>query len=160
MAFIPKTFATDEIAKDSADKVPAGWYTAKIVESALQPTSSGGQMLVLDFVIQSGQHQGAKLVDRLNIVNSNETAERIAYQTLGNICKALGMSTTPTDSAHLHNKPIDIQVSLEESSWKDKQTGETKTGTKNEIKKYRAPQQGQSAAPAAASAGSSKPWGR
>lgn len=146
MAFlpIPQNMKTDEVIAESGSGgglplIPEGDYTGVIVNSEMKSTSTGGQMLVLTAVITQGQYKDTEFTDRLNIVNSNETAVKIAYGTLAKIAKALGMDTLPDDSNKLHNKPLVLEIKTEVAKpYIDKQ-GVERTGTdKSIIKGYKA----------------------
>ena len=146
--------------------IPDGKYTGVIVKSELTQTSKGGTMLVVTAVITQGEHRDTEFVDRLNLVNGNETAVKIGYGTLAKIAKAVGLATIPSDSNQLHNKPLQLVIETEKgTSYKDKMTGEERTGRdKSVIGGYEPlPQVGVGGQPAfvAAASGEAKklPWG-
>lgn len=96
--------STVEVA--SFDALPEGAYEVVITDSKLQETKSGnGTMLVLDLEVISGDYQGRRLWDRLNLVNPNATAVDIAKQTLSSICRAVGVIQL-NDTAQLHDRPL------------------------------------------------------
>ena len=95
-----------------ADAAWARYYLAQIIESEIADTKSGsGQMLKLTFEIMSGQHESRRIWDRLNIVNANPDAQRIAQQQLKRLCDACGTGAI-SDSEELHFKPIHIRVGI------------------------------------------------
>lgn len=122
--------------------IPDGFYNAVCVDSNIRPNSKGtGQILELTFVITGQEHNGTQLVDRLNVINTNETAVRIALQTLGKIAKALGMDSTPTDTSQIHNRPLQIEVNTEEAQdWIDRDGVVRQGKPKSVIAGYRAAQ--------------------
>lgn len=133
------------------DPVPAGEYTAAIIDSSMETNSKGtGEFLKLEFQILDGTHKGRKLYANLNLKNTNEEAVRIARAELSSICRATGI-LTPNDSVELHNLPMIIKVGME----KRKDTGEMQ----NRIKAYK-PRKKQSASsePIAAKEGEEAPW--
>ena len=174
MAFleIPKEFSdktTDQIVAEAGTGglplIPAGKYRGLFVESEMKATSTGGQMLVMKAVITQGEHQDVEFIERLNLINSNPTAVKIAYETLAKIAKAVGFAQIPTDSTALHNKPLLLVIKTEKGTpYKDKVTGETREGKdKSIIAGYEGiPQVGLAgAAPTgAAPAAAALPWGR
>jgi hypothetical protein len=94
------------------EAIPAGKYLAMIVDSAMKPNKAGtGQYLELVFQIIEGEFKGRQLWARLNLVNPNETAMKIAQGELSAICRAVGV-LTPGDSVELHNLPLVIKVRL------------------------------------------------
>jgi len=111
------------------EPIPAGKYLALISESEMKPTKTGsGQYLQLTFVIlDNGPYSGRHIWTRLNLQNSNRTAEDIAQRELSAICRAVNV-LRPQDSADLHNIPLAIIVGME----RNKGTGELT----NRIKGY------------------------
>ena len=92
--------------------LPAGKYSAQIVESEMRVTRNGmGQFLWLMLDILDGQHKGRKIFDQLNLVNPNPTTVEIAQRTLSAICHATGRMHV-SDSEELHLIPMTIQVKI------------------------------------------------
>ncbi len=90
---------------EAFEALPAGWYQTIISNSEMKPTSrKDGSYLQLEMTIIEGQFAGRKLFDRLNIHNSNQVAQEIAYKTLSAICHAVGVMQLQ-DSAQLHGAP-------------------------------------------------------
>ena len=111
LQFIPEQI---EDLGDGFKVVPPGIYDVVIVESDVQPTRSGGKMLVLKYQIVAGPNAGDFLTDRLNIDNASETAKRIGLSQLKNICDAIGFAGMLKDSNQLHGKPFSVIVVVEE----------------------------------------------
>jgi len=142
--------------------LPPGDYRVSIVQSEMRDTkNSAGKFLWLDMIIMDGPHQGQHLFDRLNLVNPNEKAVEIAYQTLSSICRAVGVLNTD-DAEDLHNRSMIAIVRVVPA-------GPDKTGVhreaKNEVKAYKpvpeaAAPKSRSAAAAPVSAAASPPWKR
>ena len=94
----------------SFDPIPAGKYTAAIVDSKVKPTKSGqGEYLELAFQILEGEYKGRQLWARLNLNNPNAQTVKIARGELSAICRAVGV-LSPNDSVDLHNLPMIITV--------------------------------------------------
>lgn len=124
--------------QDSFDPIPAGWYPVVITDSEMKPTKKGdGEYLELTLEVIEGEYQGRKVWDRLNLVNPNQTAVEIAQRALSAICHAIGVMT-PNDSAELHDRPLEVKVSVKPARDSYEPT--------NEVKGYRA----MGSAPAAA----------
>lgn len=101
------------------EPIPAGKYTAVIIESGYKPTKSGnGSFLELTFQITEGEFLNRQLRARLNLNNPNSVAVKIAKAELSSICRAVGVMT-PSDSQDLHNLPISILVRCKKRSDND-----------------------------------------
>lgn len=128
------------------EPIPAGRYLAMITASEMKPNKSGtGQFLELVFTITEGEYKNRQLWARLNLVNPNPLASKIAQADLSALCRAVGIMT-PSDSCELHNLPLVIRVRCK----KRKDTGEIA----NEIRGYERreaitgkPQQAQTSTP-------------
>jgi hypothetical protein len=130
--------------------VPGGTYVAVIVESQMKPTKAGtGEYLELTLEIVEGTHKGRRVWERLNLKNPNETAVRIAQQTLSAICRAVGVMS-PKDSVDLHNRPMSVVIEEEERDGR----------VSNKVKAYRSVGPSQPARPAATTQAAPPPWKR
>ena len=110
------------------EQIPAGKYLAMITASEMKPNkASTGQFLELVFTITEGEYKNRQLWARLNLVNPNPLASKIAQADLSALCRAVGIMT-PSDSCELHNLPLVIRVRCK----KRKDTGEIA----NEIRGY------------------------
>lgn len=138
----------------SYDPIPAGWYKVVFTSAEEKPTKAQtGSYLQLSVEVIEGEHQGRKLVERLNLNNPNQTAVEIAQRTLSAICRAIGVMT-PRDSSDLLNKPLMAKVAVKPA--------EGAYSASNEIKGYEAPNSAGMATPPAAApvASSTPPWKR
>lgn len=133
MNFIPENV---EDMGDGFKVVPPGTYNVVIVDSDVQDTKSGGKMLVCKYQVIDGQYVGDTLVDRLNIVNASDQAQKIGLSQLKNICDAVGHTGQLKDSNQLHGKPFAVKVTVED--FESNKTG--KTLKKNKIEKRMAKQ--------------------
>jgi hypothetical protein len=125
----------------SFEPLPAGWYSAMIVDSKEKQTkNAAGSYLELTLEVIDGPAKGRKLWARLNLNNANGKAVEIAQRDLSSICHAVGLMH-PKDSAELHNKPLAVRVTQKHDDY----SGEMK----NEIRGFRGLKD---AAPAAAAA--------
>lgn len=142
--------------QQSFEPLPAGWYTAEIIESKEKPTrkNPNNSYLELTLEIVEGEHKSRRLWERLNLNNDNQTAAQIAQRTLSSICHATGIMA-PKNSEQLHYKKMAVRVIQKAGA-----DGEVR----NEIKQYKAVEGGQpiKAAPPKPSAPEKKapPWQR
>lgn len=98
---------------DGFKVIPPGTYNVMVVDSDVQTTRSGGKMLVLKYQIIDGAYIGDTVVDRLNLVNTSETAQKIGLSQLKNVCDAIGHKGQLKNSEQLHGKPLSIKVVVE-----------------------------------------------
>lgn len=111
------------------DAIPAGDYEAMVTDSTMKSTKDGsGQYLELTLEIQTGQFQGRRMWDRLNLQNRNAKAVEIAQRQLAQLCHATGVLQVQ-DSQQLHNRPIVMKVAVK---------NDPERGPSNEIKGYKA----------------------
>lgn len=160
-------FNADEFA-DRSDRpsfapLPAGEYAVMISASSIKATKSGGQMLELELVVESGDLAGRRVWDRLNIANASATAQRIAHEALADYCVVCGRAQVE-DSEELHGVPFRVELTVEE--------GRGSYGPSNRIKRIlyedgSSPRGGDAPAPRAAQrpaapkpAASTPPWKR
>ena len=95
------------------DVLPAGKYLCIAIASELKPTKNGaGEYLQITFEVLDGQCKGRKIFERLNIRNSNKTAEDIAQRALSALCHAVGVIELD-DSDQLHNIPVTLDVAID-----------------------------------------------
>lgn len=169
MVTLPQSYNVSDLPDTGGNIVliPPGDYQAVIIKSELKPTKDNtGQFLALTVVITQGQFQNTEFTERLNIINQNAQAVEIAYKTLARISEAVGMSTTPSDSVQLHNKPLIVTVETEVGKPYTKDGVERQGKDKSIIKKYKSvPGVGTVApfggAPAAVAGGvSTPPWAK
>lgn len=113
MARFDTSFDATSVEPTTAHELlPAGKYTAQIVESEMRVTKNGmGQFLWLMLDILDGEQKGRKIFDQLNLVNPNPTTVEIAQRTLSAICHATGKMQV-SDSEELHLNPMTIQVKV------------------------------------------------
>lgn len=130
-------FDASQVAPSVAPEAkPAGWYICMATASEMKPTKDGtGQFLEFEFTILAPQeYAGQKFFDRLNLINANPVAVEIAFKTLSAICHATGVIQVQ-DSAALHNRPLQLKVSLRPAG--PGADGVVRDAT-NEVKGYKA----------------------
>ena len=124
------SFNAAEVSTESQfSPVPNGDYPVIITESEMKETQSGdGQYLQLVLEVIDGPYKGRKVWERLNLVNSNQTAVEIAQRSLSQICHAVGHLQLQ-DSVELHNKPMMAKIVVRQQDGYD---------DTNEVKEYSA----------------------
>ncbi|WP_288075044.1 DUF669 domain-containing protein [Pseudomonas sp.] len=131
--------ATNIDTSSQFDAIPAGDYEAMVTGSAMKSTRDGtGQYLELTVEIQSGQFQGRRLWDRLNLQNRNPKAVEIAQKQLAQLCHAINVLQVQSPE-QLHNRPFIVKVTAK---------NDPERGMTNEIKGYKARAAMQQQAPA------------
>lgn len=146
-------FNPQEVPEDSFEPLPAGEYKVIITESTDTPTKKGdGKYFNLKLEVIDGPCKGRVLFDKLNYHNPNETARRMAQQSLKAICEATGV-LKPRDTMQLHDIPIIAKVAIRE--------GRDGYGPQNDVKGYKKVGSSVSTSPPTAQAATSEkaPWG-
>lgn len=126
MAFLGKEFDASQVEPSASREVIApGWYTAVIEASDVKKTKkaeeaerygtagAGDRLLELTFKVTEGEHKGAMVWERLNLINSNPVAQEIAEKDFSAICHAIGKLRVK-DSTELHFQPMLIKVDVEQ----------------------------------------------
>lgn len=104
----------EEMSSDF-ELIPHGTYPVVIVDSDIKDTKAGnGKILELKYQIIEGPFTSKMLIDRLNIKNPTEIAEKIAHSNLKDICNSVGFTGELTESSQLHGKPFSVSVEVEE----------------------------------------------
>jgi len=95
--------------------VPEGKYQVVIVGDSLKDTKAGtGKILELKVQIVDGEHRGTTVIDRLNIINQSDVAQKIGQGQLKRICNLCGADYPPSDTSGLIGKPMQATVKIEE----------------------------------------------
>ena len=98
---------------NSYELLPKGDYLCMAIASEIKPNNKRtGDYLQITFEVLDGPAKGRKIWDRLNIRNANKTAEKIALESLNNLCVATGVMAL-NDSDQLHNIPVVLKVDIE-----------------------------------------------
>lgn len=157
MAFLNETINVNDLPqseRDSFDPLPEGWYAVKVSGAELKNTKSGaGQYISVRYDVLGPTHQGRVVFGMLNIRNQNPKAEEIGRQQLGELMRAIGL-TSVTDTDQLIGGTLSIKLVIRQQEGYE---------PSNDVKAYKAeggsmqaPQQ-QQAAPAASAP---PPWAR
>ena len=134
MANIGFTITTAELPEaQDFSPVPAGRYTAMIVNSSLKPTNKTKEIipqgmtydaylktnpkasgfLALEIDLLDGAGAGRKVFHNLNLINDSERTVEIAMGQLKQLLGALGMPTWSGESNLLHNKRFSVNLAVE-----------------------------------------------
>lgn len=141
----------------SFEPIPVGEYLVVISGSDIKPTTKGtGKYLQLVYDVIDGEYLGRKLFDRLNIINDNETAQKIAKSQLSAICRAVGVMS-PKDTAELHDKPFVVKVAIKPAT-EQYQASNTIRGYKSKDGSEVTEKKAEPAQPASVPAAKKKPW--
>ncbi len=123
-------FNAGEVPEDAFEPVPEGTYTCHIIRSEMIENKAGtGQFLELRVQVLDAPYTGKLIFERLNLINPNETAVKIANRTLADICIAVGKMEIE-DSEELHGVEFKANIIVKED-----ESGEYPP--QNEIKKYK-----------------------
>jgi hypothetical protein len=102
-------------AGSSAEKfspIPAGWYTAVVASAEIKQTNAGnGEYIAIRFDITGPESEGRVVWANLNIRNPSPRAEEIGRQQLGELMRAIGLSTI-NDTDQLIGGRLEIKLSI------------------------------------------------
>jgi len=135
------------------EPLPAGWYDATISNAEIMATKMGtGKYIKVRYDINGPTHQGRVVFGNLNVRNPNPKAEEIGRQQLGEIMRAIGLtSLKDTDQMIGGNLSIKLDIRISEQY-----------GNSNEVKAFRGLNGGSAPAPkpivASTNAKASPPW--
>lgn len=109
-----------------------GDYNVMIMSTETKSTKNGdGEGLSVKFSVVDGENAGAEFNSWFNIKNKNEQAAKIGLGEILAMIKVAGV----THAGELEGKTIRVRLSKEPSTWVDRNSGETKHGHNNSIKK-------------------------
>lgn len=117
MVKLAQPFDPNEVPEDDNDygPIPAGWYRAKIVGSdEYENKKKTGRILELQFQVEGPTHENRRIWLRLNYINKNATAQKIASQLLKKITDACGKPHGISTTEEIHGVPIMIRVKVKE----------------------------------------------
>jgi hypothetical protein len=107
-------FNPDEQEGSNYTPIPAGEYTAEIIEATItQPKSGNGHMLALIWKILDDGFESRQIFKQLCYQHSNPTTQDIARRMLKDICVALEINEQVTDPEIFKFKPARVRVGVE-----------------------------------------------
>lgn len=149
MAKLPQAVNTNDFADDIGfEPLPAGWYTAQIVDSELKESKAGMTGLNLQFEIIGPTHAGRKIFNWFNLYHEKATVKEIAERQFSTLCRACGLGGVVDDTDHLHGRPLQIRLTVSKSE---------QYGDGNDVKGYKATSTGAPGVPGVPAA-APKPW--
>lgn len=120
--------------REAAEPIPPANYDMQIVEAEVKTTTTGGRMLSYKAEVLGGQFERRKVFGNINIINANETAQKIGQAELAELSKAIGLPEMPRDTSQLLYTPFTAKVTIAPARV-DKDTGKAYRA-KNEIAKF------------------------
>lgn len=105
--------------------IPTGTKVkAMVMESKVKPTSSGGSMAELTWLIIEGEHEKRRVWQNITLRNNSEKAQQIGQAQLSAVCHAVGHIGPLHDTGDLHDKPAILTLGIEKGTggYKDKNT--------------------------------------
>jgi hypothetical protein len=113
---------------------PRGRYMLQIVEGDIKENSKGtGLLYEFKAEITEGEFQGTHVYERLNVRNTNATAQKIAQAQLKALTLACGLDpSTTTDTDHLLYQPFQADLDIERYTPK----GKTEEKERNTFKRF------------------------
>ena len=155
MAFLDQEILLNDIPEstNNFEPLPAGWYSANITGADLKATKAGnGSYIAIRYDITGPSHEGRVVFGNINIRNPNPMAESIGRQQLGDIMRAVGL-TSVKDTDQLIGTSLMIKVAIRDDE---------KYGASNDIKGHKAIHGSEppkpAAKPATKAAGTNPPW--
>ena len=117
MANLNEVFTLDSLPVASTggfDPVPAGWYTASVVDAVLKDSKSGGQYINVRYDILGPTNAGRVVFGMITIRNANVKAEEIGRMQLADLMRAIGLVAIG-DTDELIGGKCQIKVEIQES---------------------------------------------
>ena len=155
MAQLNETFSVDAlpVSDRNFEPLPAGWYNVVVNGAEIKNTKAGtGQYISIRYDVTGPTHQGRVVFGNLNIKNPNPKAEEIGRQQLGELMRAIGLSTVQ-DTDQLIGGQLMIKLDVRESE---------QYGASNDVKAFKssgsAPPAAAAKAVPAASGKAAPPW--
>lgn len=138
-------------------------------------------------VLEPEEYKGRKIFNYINLEHPTAKAQEIGQADFAKLCRAIGIDHAPDDTDEIVYIAFTADVGLDKPSEEKDSDGKPKYPAKNEIKKYYYPDQGEvppakasprpandnaaskatandnkpaASAPAAASGGTKRPWGK
>lgn len=87
--------------------LPTGDYVMQMISSDWKDTKSGsGRYIKFEFEVLDGEYAGCRYWEHVNLINNNDTAVKIAKETLKEVAAAVGIHGALRDTQELHFKPL------------------------------------------------------
>lgn len=130
MAQLPQAANSEENQSQGGFEVlPADDYVCVLKKSEWKDAKKeGNRFIYMEFVVVEGEYKGGVFIERMNLVNSNSTAVRIANGKMNQLCAACLLSDIE-DTDELHGIPVMLTVTINPNDDND-------FAAQNEIKKF------------------------
>ena len=130
MANLNETFNVTDLPQGTNYEVlPEGWYSSTISGAEIKSTKAGnGQYIAVQYSITGPTHQGRVVFGNLNIKNPSAKAEEIGRQQLGDLMRAIGLSSV-SDTDQLIGGQLNIKLTINKSE---------QYGDRNDVSGYKA----------------------
>lgn len=110
--------------------LPEGVYNCILSNSSEQVgKSSGVKYIRIEYTVISGEYEGRKVNENLNLWSANPKASNFAKARLKAICEAVGV-VAPKSTEQLHDRKLTLTINVKDNDGK----------LENEVKKYDPPQ--------------------
>lgn len=108
-----------EAQETNFDPIPAGWYDVSLTGAEVKDTKAGtGKYIAVRYDVVGPTHQGRIVWQNLNIQNPNPQAEEIGRRQLGDLMRAIGLSSlSDTDQLIGHSLKINVKVRPASNGW-------------------------------------------
>ena len=94
--------------------IPEGWYQAVITNSDEDSNSKGnGRFIMLEFTIGAGQYSGKTVRTWINYMHDSAKAQEIGLKQLAKLMEVVRVASPLKDTAQLHGKSLEIQISID-----------------------------------------------
>jgi hypothetical protein len=130
MAMLPQAANTEENSSTGGfDVLPEGEYICILKKSEwVDNKAKTGQFIYCEFSVVEGDHKGMVFIERLNLVNPNPVAVRIATQKMNQLTAACLLESVE-DTDELHGIPVKLVIGINKNEGND-------FPPQNEIKKF------------------------
>lgn len=112
MAQLPEVFSMKDAESSEIAGYPEDWYKVIIAGTKLKRTANKqGMYIQVSFKFLEGNYQDNILFNNYNIINTNDTAVRIAKKNLRAICESIGIDYENfEDTEELHDGELQIYI--------------------------------------------------
>lgn len=120
----------NEVEESSFKPLPPGTYAAKVTESSVKDSKTGGKYLAIEFTILSNTKgvKGRKVFENFTLAHPNEKAVSVGRGRIKSLGKKIEVDfDSMEDSSELHDKPVGLVLTIE---------SDEKYGEKNRIKSF------------------------
>jgi len=120
MAQLPQAAnSEDNSSQGGFDILPEDDYICMLTKSEWKDNKAKtGKYIYMEFTVVDGEHKGMKFFERLNLINPNPVAVRIANQKMNQLCAAC-LLTDIEDTDELQGIPVILVIGIQENENSD-----------------------------------------